>query len=83
MRVLPLADQAPSRGTTITGASTPARIRAAVDPRKIRRGAANRLEPTTRMSDSSQYDEDDIDARVEGLGERRSQGDPGVARGCR
>jgi hypothetical protein len=36
---------------TMTGASTPARIRAAVEPRKIRRGAANRHEPTTKTSE--------------------------------
>ena len=35
---------------TITGTSTPARMRAAVEPRKIRRGAANLLEPTTSRS---------------------------------
>jgi hypothetical protein len=44
--------QVSSRGTTITGASVPARIRAAVDPRKIRRGAANRLEPTNTTNTS-------------------------------
>jgi hypothetical protein len=30
-------------------------MRAAVEPRKIRRGAAKRLEPTTNRSESSQF----------------------------
>ncbi len=38
----------------MTGASVPARMRAAVEPRKIRRGAAKRLEPTTNTSEARQ-----------------------------
>jgi hypothetical protein len=38
------------RGMTMTGASVPARMRADVEPRNTRLGAATRLDPTTRTS---------------------------------
>ena len=66
---------------TITGASTPARMRAAVEPRKIRRGAANRLEPTTRTSASSQLSFFSADSSVMPSATRDSiSGESGRAR---
>ena len=56
---------------TITGTSTPARMRAAVEPRKIRRGAANLLEPTTSRSQSSHLSFFSADSSVMPVGDKR------------